>query len=89
MCTYIVIFIQFYDLVGTLFLQKGTAGKTLRPWAGVNWSPRGELKKLTPRNNAYFFLWGSVIPFLVGFCYRQVTILRLLSITIIFSPPYH
>jgi hypothetical protein len=27
MCTYIVIFIQFYDLVGTLFLQKGTAGE--------------------------------------------------------------
>jgi hypothetical protein len=36
------------------------------------------------------FLRGSVIPFPIGFCYRQVAILpRLLGITIIISPPYH
>jgi hypothetical protein len=36
-----------------------------------------------------FFLRGSVIPFPIGFCYRQVaTLLHLLSITIL-SPPYH
>jgi hypothetical protein len=34
-----------------------------------------------------FFLRGSVIPFPIGFCYRQVAIL--LGITIIISPPYH
>jgi hypothetical protein len=34
----------------------------------------------------FFFLRGSVIPFLVGFCSRQVAILlRLLGITIIIS----
>jgi hypothetical protein len=36
------------------------------------------------------FLRGSVIPFPIGFSYRQVAILLwLLGITIIISPPYH
>jgi hypothetical protein len=37
-----------------------------------------------------FFLRGSVTPFPIVFCYRQVAILLwLLGITIIISPPYH
>jgi hypothetical protein len=40
---------------------------------------------------SFFFLRGSmIIPFPVGFCYRQAAILlQLLGITIIISPPYH
>jgi hypothetical protein len=42
------------------------------------------------RDQKLFFLRGSVIPFPVGFCYRQVAVLLwLLGITVIISPPYH
>jgi hypothetical protein len=43
-----------------------------------------------PPPKVSFILQGSVIPFPVGFCYREVIILlRFLGITIIISPPYH
>jgi hypothetical protein len=47
-------------------------------------------RKASTKKCVLFFLRGSVIPFPVGFCYRQVAILfLLLGITIIISPPYH
>jgi hypothetical protein len=53
-----------------------------------NIGPRlGELFSI---GSDFFLPWGSVIPFPLCFCYRQIAILlRLLGITIIISSPYH
>jgi hypothetical protein len=51
--------------------------------------PEPSFPPLTTRT-LHFFLRGSVIPFPVGFFYRQVAIrLLLLGITVIISPPHH
>jgi hypothetical protein len=54
------------------------------------WKPTFWCMQQPQKRFHFFSLRGSVIPFPIGFCYRQVAILLwLLGTTIIISPPYH
>jgi hypothetical protein len=74
----------------TKTVLRGSSGSDASSTKSASESLQGRICRIQHFCLLVCFLRGSVMPFPIGFCYRQVAILLfLLGITIIISPPYH